>query len=359
MKNIFLVKSPLQLLNAIEAKHFFALADDDCALVVMGDRKSYTQLMRLVWASDQWKQVVLINRVGLFSGDPWSQEIDFDKLEQHRRSLLRGSFFSIRRLNRLAATAAEVNRIFIGDNNNVLMRHFVNMARHRDTVLLDDGTATLDIARQRCEGATFSGSQKTSKKIKLAAKRLLQGLRDRQPKEVVFFSTYAIEVKSPDQLVPNRFGYLRGRIEHLDESGEIYFLGSPLSEVGLMEETDYIDQLAMAKSQFPEKLFVYIAHRRERPEKLQAIRQRLNIETRLFDFPIEYQLAMIGPRPEAVVSFITSALDNLNHIMGECMEIIAFRLLKGSYRNQARIDAIYDHYVANGNAFFKVRNLPE
>jgi hypothetical protein len=357
MNNIFLVKSPLQLLNAIEAKHHLELDDKDCYLLIMGDRKSYSQLLKLVIASQQWSNVVLLNRVGLVTGDPWSVCDDLGDIDRLRKTLLRSSLFSIRRLNRLARAIKDVQYIFIGNNNSPLMRHFANSLEHQHTVLLDDGTATLDIARQRMEGQVARKANKLSKRIRLAAKRIFQKLNAHQPESVVFFTAYKIEVRDSDRIISNDFSYLRTKAKDLPATDAVYFLGSPLSEVGLMTEAGYLQQLAMVRDEYSAREFVYVAHRRENKQKLDTISQYTGVRVCLFEYPVEYQLAMLGPRPTTIVSFITSALDNLNVILGNSVNITAYHLLQGSYAERERIDAVYAHYQSNASDFFQVKML--
>ncbi|MDQ1362597.1 MAG: hypothetical protein QG652_457 [Pseudomonadota bacterium] len=357
MNNVFLVKSPLQLLNAIEAKHYFRLEDKDCYLLVMGDRKSYLQLMKLVAISRQWPNVTLLNKVGLLAHDPWLQNVDLGEIDKHGDALLRSSVFSIRRLNRLASSIPNVKKIFIGDNNNKFMRHFVNQTKHETTILLDDGTATLEIARQRMQGRSIIKPDKFLKKVKLAAKRLFQGLNDKPVDKAVFFTAYNIDVKSPDQVVVNGFSYLKKSSLTLECSDNVYFLGSPLSEVGLMTERSYMEQLGIVRSLYPVVHFVYVAHRRENKQKLDLIRQLPDVSVVLFEYPVEFQFSMIGPKPHKIASFITSALDNLDIILDESVEIVSYKLIDGSYNNHERIDAIYEHYRTHEGGRLQVRTL--
>lgn len=357
MKHIFLVKSPLQLLNAIEAKHHYQLQADDCYLLVMADRKSFPQLIQQVEASGEWLHVVPIYRVPLWFSDPWRELDETDDLLQQRDTLLRSSFFNIRRLNRLARHGGEVGYVFIGDNNNIYMRHFAHVVSHRQSVLLDDGTSTLDIACQRLQGVRQRKPARISKRLKRLAKRWLQGLRDEQPEQVEFFTVYNIEVSASDRRVKNDFRFLRRHAQTLKQSDDVYFLGSPLSEVGLMDEEEYLCQLGRVRAHWPDAAMVYVAHRRESVEKLKQIETQLSMAVRLFDFPIEYQIAVLGPRPRQIISFFTSALDNLHQILGEDIHISACRLPAGSYREPERIDPIYRHYEQIANAHFQLLEI--
>lgn len=357
IQNIFFVKSPLQLLNAREAYHFFGLDNDSCVLILMGDRKSYLQMAHLMQTMGEWRNIILLDRVGLFFLSPWTNNVSIDRIHNRKKRLSQSSFFRVWRLNRLARSVNGVENVFIGDNNNAFMRHFVNTLRHERTVLLDDGTATLGIARQRMQGIQKRQASKVPKKIKLAARRMFQGMKDQQPKQVTFFTSYTIETRPPDEIVQNDYTYIRESSGQLTSTDSIYFIGSPLSEVGFISEQAYLDQLSRVKADFEGAHFVYVAHRRESQKKLYKIGSTLGMEVSLFDYPIEYQVAVVGPRPKCVVSFFTSALDSLHHIMGNQLEIISYRLMEGSYNDRDRIDPIYHNYESIQDDCFKLRSL--
>jgi hypothetical protein len=356
MNHIFLIKSPLQLLNAIEAKHHYGLNDSECYLVIMGDRKSHSQLMGLVAIAKEWKSVVILNGVSLFAKEPWSTNHSPNRIG-FRKSILNNSAFTIARINRLASHMTDVGYLFMGDYNNKFMRHFLNVTRHKETVLLDDGTATLDVARSRDTGESQRAPNSLYKRMKLGAKRIFQGLNDKRPDKVEFFTAYNVEVNAPDILERNQFTYLRNNAGALRVTNDVYFLGSPLSEVGLMVEKDYIDQLKMVRNKFYGREFIYVTHRREDSRKLDFIKANTDIKICSFEYPVEYQFAMIGPRPDTVVSFITSALDTLHVIFGSTITIISYKLIKGSYGDVERIEAVYNHYLTHASDCFQIRQL--
>ena len=106
-KSVFLIKSPLQLLNAIEAKYYFGLNSDDCILIIMGDRKSQPQILMLANAVDEWGKVIVLNRVNVFFGDPVGG-CDYSFSKKWPGSILFSkSFFNVRRLRFLR----RVNRL--------------------------------------------------------------------------------------------------------------------------------------------------------------------------------------------------------------------------------------------------------
>ncbi len=96
MKSVFLIKTPLQLLNAIEAKHYFGLSAAECILIIMGDRKSQPQILALSDATDEWDKVVTLNDVNLFSGSPFDLEQASFLGKLLRSKFFKKSFFYVK-----------------------------------------------------------------------------------------------------------------------------------------------------------------------------------------------------------------------------------------------------------------------
>lgn len=62
MKAVALVKSPLQYMNALEARRCFQVPAEKCLLVLMADRKSLPQLLSLVEKTPGWAGIIpLVN----------------------------------------------------------------------------------------------------------------------------------------------------------------------------------------------------------------------------------------------------------------------------------------------------------
>ena len=178
MNNVFLIKSPLQLLNAVEAKHHFKLSTEDCILIIMGDRKSRPQILELANVQHQWGKIILLNAVHLIFGNPLEDNSHYSAPRSFWQSeIFRSSVFHVRRLNRISKYVGEVRYIYIGYSKYVYMRHFVNNTPHQKTFLLDDGSATIRISKERKEGINKANRLPVKKRIKLFAKKIFLGLK--------------------------------------------------------------------------------------------------------------------------------------------------------------------------------------
>lgn len=347
MNNIFIVKSPLQLLNALEAKYHFDLPDESCVLIIMADRKSYSQMIELAKEQGHWGSIRRLDYCSPFSGK-YISGVDALELRNNIVSrLFSSSIFTVSKLNRIADSFGRINYLFVGDNHNPYMRHFINKCSYEKVVLLDDGVGAIYMAEIRSMRHQTTPNIAFRKKLKLMAKRYIQGLDDRQADSLCFFSAYDLSVPPGDSVIKNEYKYLEKISKNNDVIECVYFLGAPLDETGVMTRAEYIDSVRKSIEYFGDKKFVYVAHRREDAEKLQHLENTLHVEVTKFQFPIEYQIAKIGPKPEIVASFISSALENLRLIMGDEIKIVAFRLKEGTYGIENRIDAIYAYYEEN------------
>jgi hypothetical protein len=358
VKSVFLVKTPLQLLNAVEAKYHFSLNTRDCVLIIMGDRKSQPQILRLADDIHEWGDVLILNRTSLFFGNPMLQTEGSALLDRLWLSkLFRKSFFYVRRLNRISRYLGEVEYIFAGYARYIYMRHFINMTPHKEVFLLDDGNGTIQLAKERREQFDSVASLPWRKKIKLLGKRYLQGVKDKEAERLGYFTIYDIQSGPNDFVVKNTFEWIRKSGAARAVEDLVYFIGSPVSETRIMSQPDYLKNIAKVRDYYREREFVYIAHRRESKANLDQISRELNIRVINFDFPLEYQLAVVGPKPKILASFVSSALDSCRLILDDDVRIVAFRMdLKDSPMRE-EIDSIYDHYASQLGGNFSVINL--
>jgi len=344
MKSVFLIKTPLQLLNAVEAKYYFNLDSNDCVLIIMGDRKSQSQILSLANSMDEWGSVIILNNVNLVLGNPLDQSALSSFKSENKSKLFSKSFFYVRRLNRISKYLGNAKYIFIGYARYIYMRHFINITPHEKAFLLDDGHATIQLAKERREDFVPIYDVSIKKKLKLLAKRFFQGIKDKEQDSLCFFTIYDVYPGRNDQVIRNDFTHIRSRLSSLEVTEDIYFLGSPIAEAGILTQDNYLKHLKRVNEYFKDKRLIYIAHRRENPEILKEIASELDVEVMLFDYPIEYQLAMIGPRPKVLASFISSALDSCRLIFGDKLKIISFKFNLEDNMAREKIDSIYESY---------------
>lgn len=357
MRAVFLIKSPLQLLNAIEAREYFGYDRENSLLVLMADRKSYIQLNNLVQVDGSWSHVFNLSELPLTI--PRNQaELDVNA-DTTGVGIFKKDLFAILKLKSIAKNFNGIERVFIGDIGNPLMRHFFNCISGAEAVALDDGTATLNYIPIRYGVEALKKKVSAGKQIKLFFKRKFLKLNDREIDSVVFFSVYDLNVRPPDTYVQHDFSGLRRAITKLEKSNKIYFLGSPLIEAATLSEEEYFCQLERVGDCLQGERVVYVAHRREASDKLVKIGRRFGWETCLFDYPIEYQLVKVGPRPKQLVTFFSSALENCQKIFGDDMPIVSYKLNLEFFSQSVgpkgkQVDSLYEHYKSLEGESFRI-----
>ncbi len=350
MKNVFLVKTPLQLLNAIEARYYYKLKGESCVLILMADRKSQIQLAGMARMSGEWGSVVDLNCVPVFFENPLTNINKHSFLNKiWRLKLLRRSFFYVWRLNRISEFLGEVNYFFVGYERYIYMKHLVNITAHKKTVLLDDGNATLQLAKERSKGLSDGRSVLLKSRIKLFLKKNIQKINDSNYDRLEFFTIYDISPGVQDSVVRNNFEHLRSDVMFFKKTNEIYFIGSPISESGIISQCEYLNHLKKVRNFYKSSEFIYISHRRESEGNLEKISREIDSRVERFDYPIEYQLSVMETRPLIMASFISSALDSCSLIFGDTMKIIAFKLNLETSPVKDEILSIYEEYESNKN----------
>lgn len=320
--SLYIVRSPLQLLNAIEAKHHFKTRRN--VLVVLYNKNSN--------ATDPNN----IQLAKLLEVDPWDEVIEYNKSDVKSASGLRSQVRMIKRLRQ-----ERFAYLFSGDYgilHQVMIANIPNQALY----LLDDGTLTLTIYKNGLD--PNYKEQHFGRHFKLWRYRLF-GLKTHHNQSVNFFTCFHLEPVEGKTIVFNRYDFLKSRYlpSAVREQETLYFLGTPLVKTGEVAESTYIETLRRAIDHFGKKI-VYIPHRAEIMSEafraLEGERFSIGVSTG----PIELRFLLERRYPLHLASFFSTALYTLNHIFPESSIVsIRFRdeeLLK----NREIIQNKYDFF---------------
>ena len=350
-ENIFLVESPLQVLNAVEAKNYFKLSN--CHLIIhVGHTGFKTEMLNRIAMEGNWDKIHYL----IFRND--SMELEPSFLSSNLFYKIRSCHYDYikycnkKLINELANLYGETINIFLGNylgGHQEYMRHFANNVIHKNLYLLDDGTDALLIAKERKSlQTTISkpvGTRKCLVKIKSALHDAFIELNTSAAEKITFFSAYDLETTGPDCLIRNDYRYLRSRTPVLTLSNDIYFLGQCLVEDNSVDAEFYLDALITVKKYFKHDDIVYIPHPRESQEMISRIRKLSGYNVKRLDAPIEFEVSIGGRAPKVLAGFFTSALQNSLLILGKQVSIKSFYLppecLKG-YENLST--DVYDYF---------------
>lgn len=240
-------------------------------------------------------------------------------------------FFSATRFRRaVRAALADVPPgalLLIGDYRSRECRHLAGCANASSIVLLDDGSATHQIARHRNNprdpslAPMFPGGDLRTLRL-----RLLAGIRLPSPPRVVFFSHYPLGALVRDTALPHAYEFWRGAAaQRARTTGpEVLFLGMSHVEKHLTTLSRYLDALRQILAHYSDRPIVYRPHRDERPDKLDAVRA-LGFEVLPPDItPVELTLIEADTLPSEVSCIASSAIDNLAVIFRGSLPIRCF-----------------------------------
>jgi hypothetical protein len=349
--NLFVVDTPYQLLNAIEAVHSLQLTNNH--LVVVRPTNLYNdRFMPLIKASD-WVTVSfpslfiygrprvdqLLGRIG---GRWYYRYVHFQRM---------------RTMAKLAARLRDVDKLFLGHyyaEEKRFMRHIANTIKHNTLYLLDDGTDTIFIndRRHKTDSSDRKAPTKTGASWTSVAKTIKTHLRTKywhwylaEAPRVTFFTIYDLDVRKGDRLIRNNYSYLRNVVplRHTHMPDTVIFLGQCIAE-GYFEIDVHFAFLSKIRKYFAKEKIIYVAHPRESASCIARIREQLHCELWPSSSIIEYDLIVQGVKPKVVAGFVSSALITLAHLMEPDVEIVCFHVAPESWMRW-RDDAagVYDY----------------
>lgn len=302
----FLVESPLQALNAVEAREYFGWDAQACAVVVL--RPPH------VVADDQIRWTV--ERTG------WVHQLQVPAA--------RGPWSWIRRVRavrELAHTAPAISQLFIGDYRSTLMRHIANAMSDAQVVVLDDGIVTEVVSAHRRAVFNEGTDDDVAHPVTRPLFKRLAGstfrMRQEELRAVTFFSIYEFPVAFTDRLIQYDYDWLRGQIRPAMFADFELFIGTKAVEAEIVDSETY-RELVRAVSDRAGGRLVYVPHRAETEAGLRALREAIpGLEICRLPGPIELALIEMQTIPARIWSAWSSAIDTLAVIFADKVDINA------------------------------------
>ncbi len=304
-KAVFLIRTPLQLINAIEAKYKLKIKDEESVLILFTDfTPSYQQISPLLniikWARI-YKLFNIFNR------------------KDSIRSLI-NKIYGFIKIKLLTFRIKGTQLLLIGNYEDAWIRYtaqklFISSA---SIILLEDGLSTLKIAENRIKSKKIIPNRinKENKKKLLSANSIDNFLLGNQSFEIpklTFFTTYTrIPLNEYDELIPNNYLWLSTIKSTQIKTNEIWFIGQPLLDQKNIDAIFLKRVLAAIKNKWGSNYkFYYIKHRSEK-----LINEVLDSDFVVLTFqnPIEIEVLRRFFIPSAIISFFSSALINFSRL---------------------------------------------
>lgn len=214
----------------------------------------------------------------------------------------------------LAPQLAVADRLVLGDPFSGLIQQLLPLARTaRDVVLVDDGTATLELATRLLAGRPLVRWHSAGPP-RAAAYRTTRLLTPDRGRRLEVYTSLAKDLLLPPGgvVTVNAYSWTRGRFGPPEVLPATDLVGTSLAETGLMDPDRYVAEVAgLAKELGCGR---YLAHRREDPGKLERISRATGAEIVVPELPLELALRM-GPVGRTVVSFASTVVHTLPAVL--------------------------------------------
>lgn len=300
MKSLALVESPAQLLNVVEWADQVLGGSIDLTVVVLAPRNELSRRQLRATA-------VLAREAGL-------------KVQWHEPR--QGGASTARTVRALAVDLNGVQRLVVGDPFSGVMQVVISVARAREVVMVDDGTATMEFARQWLSGEHLSRWHQVVSPAQrrgistFARDQIADSVRRRLSVEsgtrLSLFSCLPIDIGTVP-VVRNTFAWTRRRFGRPVLKDTADLVGTSLVETGVVDAGHYVAGVGKLAARFA--VDRYFAHRQETDEKLAQIAE-LGLEVVRPDLPLEV-VARRGPVGRRVLSFPSTVVHTLPLVLAD------------------------------------------
>lgn len=315
--NLFVIRTPLQLFNAIEARDRLHSDEQNHLLLYYRKRVDKDQMLSLL--DNHWHSVQFLKFRGL-----------------------RQLFYPLC-ANWLTRKLPSIDTFYMGLISNVPL-HLANHLRPQRLRLLDDGNETLLQARQveqwRIQPQTRPESglkhRLLGRKLSRACLQTLQ-----------YFTLYHPDNVPAERLIHNDYRSFSHRQARQPKTEEICFIGSNLVPQYLTE-ANFLALISAVRDHYGNRPIQYCAHRYESDALLAAVEAR-GMKVRRNSTILEAAFIQQGSVPGTVATFRSTAIDTLYQLYGCRREVFTFDLTRlAQPAQQSEFSTLLDSYQQAG-----------
>ena len=317
-----LVESPAQLLNVIElAQHEDDLAGVKIAVLAPSAGLTRTQLRSIIALARDAGHAV-----------SW-----------HEPRL--GGMAVARSVRALAGELGGVHRLVVGDPYSGVIHVIVSVTKLSEVTIVDDGTATLEFARQWAAGEQLSrwhrlATPSQRRQISALARDQIAGTVRRRLSpdsgcRLRLFTCMPVEVPRV-RTIRNDFAWLRARHPAPQLKAGADLVGASLVESGVVKADAYLTGVETLITRF--EVDRYFAHRKEADWKLDLI-ERMGVRIVRAALPLEI-VARRGPIGRTIVSFPSTVVHTLPTVLAEsAVDVVVCEIANEWYEPNATVRA--------------------
>ena len=221
------------------------------------------------------------------------------------------------------------DEIFFTNYNSWVQHYILRQFDPKRIILISDGTGIFTIAELRKKDLSipFDGSKAFVEKV--------LGLTS--IKNLHIYSQVHIDVADHDSIEVFRF---KSSNSVAVDSKKIFFVGSPLVELGYLDRETHISNLKKIKDQFDYCSFFYFSHRREQEKNLE--KYSFFGEIKRDNIPFEERMEREKKSPGFVISYMSSILINLPQVFPQ-IQFYYLQLNKNEIASDPEFDSRYEN----------------
>lgn len=290
--DLYLCRSPLQLLNCIEAREALGKSDRKNVLIaahcVPLDKVMMAKLLELY---PHWDEV------HFFPLYPLGNQVAAMRRVLSRRPV--------------------VDRLIVGDSTQFLNLLINRVIRPRSCIMVDDGASTMSRAPLIANRSLHLFRKNLAPQSRLVSKlKSWLGLAPTYLYKAKFFTLYDLQKFGlGDRCAMNTLAHCRSRLTQKPIGEEVWFIGSNFRGDLLADPADY-DNIIGHLAHFEDlSRVIYIPHRKEPEDYLARLAKMHGFTIRRFESIVELEVLNIESLPARIISFGSSAVNTLNELI--------------------------------------------
>lgn len=292
-KDILLVESPLQLINAYEAINSFKLENYIIYIRYSKEKRNDDQIDELI----KILNIKPSNIIKIFLSSKNKNFLDYLKIVFY--------FFHFR--------FCRINRLFIGNLESNFLSIIYKYVPIDKVIVMDDGSKTIAL-QEKFNNTNFYN----------------------------LFTIYDLKKIGSQKIYKNNYNRVKSLIKNIcNRTDYVLFIGSNMCEMGIISQENYLSLINKIYKYY-NKSIVYIPHRKENEDKLNKIANNKNIIIKKLNYPIELYGIYEKELPSLIASFYSTALLTMKNIYGIHCESFYFDFSKSKYKDV--IESVYQYY---------------
>ena len=300
---LFLVQTPLHLLNALEAITKFNIASSTFFIVTSQNNEKWRSMIETLL--------------------PPAANTHFCIRNDH--DIEKGTKAYAQYIGKLKNECFDF--VFFADARLYIFVDIVNSLRVEDSFLMDDGTGTLlaihSLNKYGCY-YDLSVSRSSERNKCIEATKIKYGLWNLSPVNYKLFTVFDYQSCKYFDVVPNPMKQLQYVHTNIDPE-TIIFIGQPFVKINHMTESHYLQCLYEVGAFFKGKKIAYLPHPRDTQDFIDTLTKSGTFSIVNTQLTAEKYLMQCSPAPETVCGFLSTSLWNIAKFQ-QGINVLSFKI---------------------------------